>query len=109
MLDASLVVPTRDRAELLMLSLPHMLRQTLEATRYEVIVVDDGSTDATPAVVEQLACKHLRYIHKPSGGGVARNRNRALEIARGRVAIFLDDDTFIGPNFVSAHIALHRD
>ncbi|MGQ0639606.1 MAG: glycosyltransferase family 2 protein [Gemmatimonadaceae bacterium] len=108
MLDASLIVPTRDRAELLMLSLSRMLRQSLDATRYEVIVVDDGSTDATPAAVGQLACRNLRYVYKRSGGGVARGRNRALEVARGRVVIFLDDDTFVGPNFVSAHVALHR-
>lgn len=109
MLDATLVVPTHNRAELLATSLPRMLNQSLDVTRYEVIVVDDESTDSTPAVVMQLACDHLRYLRVARAGAVARLRNRAVDIARGAVVIFLDDDAFVGPHFVREHLALHRD
>jgi GT2 family glycosyltransferase len=109
MLDATLIVPTQNRAELLAISLPRMLSQSLETTRYEVVVVDDESTDSTPAVATQLACDHLRYLRVARGGGVARLRNRGLDVARGEVVIFLDDDAFVGPHFVREHLALHRD
>lgn len=107
MLDATLVVPTHNRAELLAISLPRMLGQSLEATRYEVIVVDDESTDSTPAVVRQLACDRLRYLRVARAAAVARLRNQAVDVARGEVVIFLDDDAFIGPHFVREHLALH--
>jgi len=64
--------------------------------RHEVIVIDDGSGDATGAILDELAHRHpvLRCIHRPpgSGGGKSGALNTALETARGEVVVVFDAD-----------------
>ncbi|MEP7345023.1 MAG: glycosyltransferase [Gemmatimonadaceae bacterium] len=102
---ASLVIPTRNRARIIALTLPHMLRQTVDDC--EVIVVDDGSTDDTSGAVRQSGEGRAIYCHVPQGGASAA-RNRALAIATGEVIVFVDDDAFIAPDFVARHLACHE-
>lgn len=105
--DVSVVIPTHDRAALLSLTLPRLLSQELDGATLEVLVVDDGSpTDATASLVESLSSPSLRLIRQARGGSSAA-RNRAIEFARGRILLFLDDDAFVGPHFVARHLALH--
>jgi glycosyltransferase involved in cell wall biosynthesis len=73
--------------------------------RWEIVVVDDGSTDCTPAVVHQLRNKlgddslqALRISHS----GVCAARNRALARARGEFVVYLDDDNFMAPVWLKA-------
>jgi glycosyltransferase involved in cell wall biosynthesis len=105
----SIVVPTRNRASVLALTLPHMLDQRLPGLRYEVIVADDASTDNTREVVEDIDDERLIYlrVHRSGAGGAAASRNRAVETARGDVIVFLDDDAFVGPNFLARHLRAH--
>ncbi|NMC48357.1 MAG: glycosyltransferase, partial [Desulfovibrio sp.] len=71
----------------------------------EIIVVDDGSTDATPAVLEGLAARHpgiVRFTRRQNAGpGVARNTG--LGMARRERILFLDDDVFPEPGLLRAH------
>lgn len=84
----SVIVPTFNRAWCLEETLRSVLRQSFG--NYELIVVDDGSTDGTAALVEALP--GVRYLRLPANGGVSRARNRGLELARGRYICFLDSD-----------------
>jgi glycosyltransferase involved in cell wall biosynthesis len=106
-LAASVVLPTFDRAGLLARTLPHLLRQSLPREGFEVVLVDDGSTDDTPAVAAAAACPALRY-ERVAHGGRAAARNHALRVARGEVLVFVDDDAFVPPGFVAAHLAAHE-
>ena len=105
----TVIVPTYNRAATLLLCLQH-----LEAQRYknfEVIVVDDGSTDDTQAVLADFRARTalcLRVL-KLENGGPARGRNVAIAKARTELCVLIGDDILVGPEFVEAHLRLHRE
>lgn len=65
---------------------------------YEIILVDDGSTDSSPAICDACAEKyaHVHVIHKPNGG-LSSARNAGFEAAKGRYVWFIDSDDAIEP------------
>jgi glycosyltransferase involved in cell wall biosynthesis len=86
----SVVVPTHDRCDMLREALESVRRQSDE--RWELVVVDDGSTDGTAAALAALDEPRLRVIRLEHSGNVARVRNAGLAAARGAYVAFLDDD-----------------
>ncbi|HEY6137149.1 MAG TPA: glycosyltransferase family 2 protein [Thermoanaerobaculia bacterium] len=99
----SIVIPTYNR-------LPMLLRvlDALDAQRgappFEVIVVNDGSTDDTDRVVSQR--NGIVYRAQPNGGP-GRARNHGVSLAGGNVVIFIGDDTVPEPDFVAEHARIH--
>jgi glycosyltransferase involved in cell wall biosynthesis len=96
---ASIVVPTRDRAEYLRVSLDSLLAQRLDAP-FEVIVVDDGSTDDTPTVAERAGAKLTRM---PARGPNAA-RNAGVHEAEAELVLFVDDDIDAPPGWLAAYL-----
>ena len=74
----SVVIPTFNRAAMLADTLESFAAQSIPTNRYEVIVVDDGSKDATPEVCRDFGSRmQLRYLHiENSGISAAKNRER---------------------------------
>jgi hypothetical protein len=87
----SVVVPAYNYAHYLPAALDSALAQDWPDDALEVIVVDDGSTDDTPAVVASYADRGVRYVHKPNGG-LNSATTRGVEEARGEFLTFLDAD-----------------
>jgi glycosyltransferase involved in cell wall biosynthesis len=81
-----------------------LLDQSLAADEYEVIFVDDGSTDGTPERLDELAAEHpnVRVEHIPNSGWPGRPRNVGMDLARGEFVYFVDNDDWLG------HEALER-
>jgi len=94
----SVVVPTRNRAGYLEVTLASLAAQE-PGVPYEVIVVDDGSTDATAEVAERAGAKLLR--HESSRGPNAA-RNTGIEASRAPLIALIDDDVRIPPGWVAA-------
>jgi glycosyltransferase involved in cell wall biosynthesis len=93
--SVSVIIPTYNRAELIHESLDSVFFQTFRD--YEVIVVDDGSTDNTAEVLRPLAEQgKLRYIRQ-SNQGASAARNRGIAEARGNFIAFLDSDDLFDP------------
>jgi glycosyltransferase involved in cell wall biosynthesis len=84
----SAVVPTRDRASRIRRTLDSVLAQTFRD--FELIVVDDGSTDDTEAVVRAVADPRVRYVRKGPPHGPAAARNFGAAQARGEFIAFND-------------------
>ncbi len=108
----SVVIPTYNRWPILEKCLTALEEQTPsgEIEGYEVVVVDDGSTDGTPARLRQEASRfpHVRLIEQ-AHGGPAEGRNRGVEHARGDVIVFIDSDLVVTPVFLLSHArALQR-
>ncbi len=100
----SVVVPAYNRADLIGQTLDAILAQDTPAL--EVIAVDDGSTDATPAVLDRYR-PHVRTLRVPNGGDLAA-RNTGLRAASGRLVAFCDSDDLWRPGFLTAMAGLWR-
>ena len=94
---ASIVIPTRNRAGYLRVCLDSLMAQEI-GTPFEVIVVDDGSTDATPAVAAQAGAK---LLPQPAGGPNAA-RNAGVRAAEAELVVFVDDDIDAPPGWLAA-------
>lgn len=109
-IEASVVTPTRDCAPVLARCLGALAKQSLDPSRYEVVVVDDGSTDGTPAVVEaarRSASCEIRMFRLPQRSGIPAARNLAVREARGDLIVFVDSDEFAPPTFLATHLDCH--
>lgn len=89
----SVVIPTRDRADLLASALDSLTRQALGTSAFEVLVIDNGSGDATAEACHAYAHRlpNLRYCLAPEPG-LHVGRHRGLREAEGDVLVFADDD-----------------
>jgi glycosyltransferase involved in cell wall biosynthesis len=101
--EVSVIVPTRSRWHLLSTAaLPSALEQ--EDVRLELIVVDDGSEDETPARLRELADPRVVVIRHEASRGVAVARNTGIRAARGAWVSFLDDDDLWAPRKLRAQL-----
>lgn len=100
--DVSVVICTYNRGELLSEAVESVLSQAAEGTRYELIIVDNNSTDGTKEVVSALISRghrNLRYVFE-SKQGLSNARNTGLEQARAPIIAFTDDDVRVASNWV---------
>jgi len=103
--NISVVIRSRDEADRLRLTLTSLARQTEPV---EVVVVNDGSSDHTAAVMEEAAAgMPLTAIHHEAPCGRSGASNAGARAARGDVLLFLDGDTLAGPDLVGRHAAAH--
>jgi glycosyltransferase involved in cell wall biosynthesis len=104
----SVILPTYNRANILRECLEALERQTLAPENFEVIVVDDGSSDATGAICRDyqstLALQYLRQTN--AGAGAARRRG--VQHSRGKFLLFINDDTIASPDLLTVHAATHE-
>lgn len=107
--EASVIVATRNRATQVVQCVECLLAQDLEASRYEILVADDGSTDDTARRLEPWERDgKVVVVRLAEWSGRAAARNAALARARGAVVMFIDSDAFAPPWFVRAHLAAHH-
>jgi glycosyltransferase involved in cell wall biosynthesis len=93
----SVILPTRDRAELLPRAVSSVLHQSY--SHWELLIVDDASRDATPDVIANIDDHRVRHF-VGRGVGVAAARNIALDEANGQMIAFLDDDNTMHPDWL---------
>ncbi len=106
MLIASVVIATHNRATELSDCLDALAKQS-SADEFEVVVVDNGSRDATPDVIAHHAGARVRAV-SVADPNRAKARNAGIAAAQGRIIIFCDDDTVAPPRFVAEHIRAHQ-
>lgn len=100
--DVSVVISTYNRAEMLRVALESLARQRCDL-RYEVVVVDNNSTDSTRGVVEGLiegGHSNLRYHFEPRQGA-SYGRNTGIQAAKAPIIAFTDDDLHVTPGWLA--------
>jgi glycosyltransferase involved in cell wall biosynthesis len=106
---ASVVISTYNRAAALPATLDALAHQDVPSAEYEVLVVDDGSTDGTAQVLLGMKTPYrLRTFRLGSNRGVSAGRNVGLENAEGEYIIMISDDLIVPENFISEHVATLR-
>lgn len=101
----SAIICTHNRADYLKKAIQSLADQTLPREQYEVVVVDNGSTDDTKAIVESFEhFENLRYIYEPTLG-LSQARNTGWQNARGEHIAFLDDDAIACPEWLERIVA----
>lgn len=99
-IDISAVICTFNRADYLRKAVDSLTRQSLSSDRYEIIVVDNGSTDKTRSVVREFSKNPIvRYFHEPELG-LSFARNAGWRSARGKYTAYLDDDAVAHPDWL---------
>lgn len=109
-LRCSVVIPTYNRAELLRRTLDSLAAQDLPRSAFEVLVVDDGSSDETAEVVENYSDRlDVRYFFQPDEGWrVAQARNVGIAHATGEVCVFVDSGVVLHSGCLRAHVSSHQ-
>ena len=106
----TILLPTFSRAHYLPLALESVLAQTFKD--FELLILDDASTDDTETVAREYAAKdgRIRYIRHRKNLGITRNWRHGLEAARGEFLCFLEDDDLFLPTFLEEMLVpLRRD
>lgn len=103
-LFVSVIIPTYNRKDSLLRTLDSLGQQTLPADCYEVIVIDDGSTDDTTEIAKLPFPFSLRYAHQANSGD-AQARNTGAQLAKAKYLVFVDDDITLGRACLSAFLA----
>jgi len=111
-IQVTVIVPTFNRRDLLKEALESLCDQSLDPTRYEIIVSDNRSTDSTEQMVKELAARMpncIRYYRTPENRGVAVSRNAASRLARSEILAFTDSDCRVERNWLAAGLAALQD
>jgi len=101
-LDVSVVISTYNRADVLRNALDSLLQQEPPGLPYEIVVVDNNSTDSTRAVVESFiarGCPNLRYLFEPRQG-LAYARNTGILASKAPIIAFTDDDVTVARGWI---------
>lgn len=101
----SICIPTYNRAKVLRETMKSVLDQDFQD--FELVVVDDGSTDETESIVTEMAQPQLVYYRNHINIGMVGNWNRCLEVARAEIVWVLHDDDFMAPGALSHVVSIY--
>jgi glycosyltransferase involved in cell wall biosynthesis len=101
-MDVSVVVPTYNRARLIGEAIESVRAQTYP--RFEIVVIDDGSTDDTEARIRAIQDPRIRYVGQ-ANAGVAAARNLGVKLSRASIVSFLDSDDLWKPGKLAVEVA----
>jgi glycosyltransferase involved in cell wall biosynthesis len=105
---ASVIVPTYNRLPILRKCLAALEAQTLPSTHFEVIVIDDGSSDATQELLTQYRPPFLFHYLRQKNSGTGAARRNGVAHASGEYLLLMNDDTICDRDLLKQHLQVHR-
>ncbi len=109
--EISVLLPTYNRADALLRTLQSLEQQSLNAEIFEIVVVDDGSSDSTAALLEKFAEEtgnRFSYAVLKKNGGPAKARNTGLAMIRGNLVLIIGDDIEPDVFLLEKHLSFHK-
>ena len=101
------ILTTQNRARLLPRVLDGLVAQSLARDRFEVVAIDDGSTDDTPSILAAYLDRLPLRIVRQASSGLAAAKNLGVFMSRAPVIVFMDDDDVADPGLLVSHLAMH--
>jgi glycosyltransferase involved in cell wall biosynthesis len=103
----SIIIPLYNKEKYIGRCLKSLLAQDLSIDSYEVIIIDDGSTDSSFSIAQGFVDQHSNiHLHKQKNAGPGAARNKGLDLAKGDYVYFLDADDYIATNVLNRLIEL---
>jgi GT2 family glycosyltransferase/glycosyltransferase involved in cell wall biosynthesis len=106
-LRVSVIIPTYNRRDMLLKCLRALDRQTILPQEYEVIVIDDGSTDGTGEMLAGQSFRFALHYHRQQNQGPGVARNDGVQRAAGELVLFIGDDIIADERMLEAHLVAH--
>jgi glycosyltransferase involved in cell wall biosynthesis len=107
-IQISVIICTYNRSNYLKKSLNSLINQTLNENDYEILVIDNASTDDSKEIVENFSSiKNLKYIVEPILG-VSQARNTGINNSKGEYVAFIDDDAIASPQWLEKILEIFR-
>jgi glycosyltransferase involved in cell wall biosynthesis len=106
--DLSVIIPTFNRKDVLLMCLTHLKHQAYPMDRFEVVVAIDGSTDGTADTLRSMNFPFRMNIAEQINSGPAAARNLGAGLATGKYLLFLDDDILATPELIAEHLSMHN-
>lgn len=103
-MELSVIIPTYNKCSRLELTLETLYRQLNYRVQHEVIIIDDGSNEATLKKIKKLRNKYGFILYSIENKGRAYARNVGIEKSKYNTLIFIDDDVILSPDFIRHHI-----
>jgi GT2 family glycosyltransferase/peptidoglycan/xylan/chitin deacetylase (PgdA/CDA1 family) len=107
--EITVVVASYNRARQLVQCLDALAAQSVAADIYDVVVVDDGSTDDTAELISAYRPPYRLHIERQANAGQAAALNRGIELAGGRFCLLLDDDIVADAGLIAEHLRAQRE
>lgn len=101
----TIVIPTFNRCKELQLTLQSLQKQSV--TEFEVVIADDGSSDATAKVAQASYSFPVQYVVQPNQGRAAA-RNMGIAKAQAEIILFIDDHIICHKDLVKYHLEAHK-
>lgn len=99
--EVSVIVPVYNTSKFVKHCLISLIKQDFDRG-YEIIVINDGSTDNSLEIVEEIAAQHGNIrVYSQKNGGLSAARNTGLDYARGKYVMFTDSDDYVSRQYIS--------
>ena len=106
----SIIIPLYNKEKYIHRCLDSLIHQDISLNEYEIIIVDDGSTDSSYSIAKNYVEKHVHvHLFRQKNGGAGAARNKGLEKASGDYVYFLDADDYIAGNVLNCLVTLAED
>lgn len=107
-MNVSLIIPTCNKLPRLKLTLASIRSQNYPKENYEVIIIDDGSTDGTYTFLKHAQYPFNLKLIQQTNQGRACARNKGIKAAQFELILFIDDDVILDPLFITAHVDFQK-
>ena len=105
----SVILPVRNEEKNISFILSCLSKQKYPADKFEIIVVDDFSTDTTPDIIKKMACPNVKYIHLKNGGGKKNAITEGILYSTGTLIVTTDADCIINDSWLSTIAAFYEE